>query len=89
VPTTTAQREAALDLESDEFLDLQRDRLEDVGKVDVLFDVIDPKSADSYAHKSYWLTASWLCDIVRSWSMNISDSGADKPPGALSSFCYW
>jgi NADPH:quinone reductase-like Zn-dependent oxidoreductase len=45
----TAHREAALDLEVDEFLDLQRDRLEDVGEVDVVFDVIGGEILDRSA----------------------------------------
>jgi NADPH:quinone reductase-like Zn-dependent oxidoreductase len=36
----TEHRETVLGLGADIFLDLQRDRLEDVGKVDVVFDVI-------------------------------------------------
>jgi NADPH:quinone reductase-like Zn-dependent oxidoreductase len=36
----TEHRETVLDLGVDTFLDLQRDHLEDVGKVDVVFDVI-------------------------------------------------
>ena len=36
----TAQRETVLGLEADAFLDLQQDRLEDIGEVDVVFDVI-------------------------------------------------
>ena len=45
----TAHREAALDLEVDEFLDLQRDRLEDVGEVDVVFDVMGGEILDRSA----------------------------------------
>jgi NADPH:quinone reductase-like Zn-dependent oxidoreductase len=36
----TEHRDTVLGLDADIFLDLQRDRLEDVGKVDVVFDVI-------------------------------------------------
>jgi NADPH:quinone reductase-like Zn-dependent oxidoreductase len=36
----TEHRDTVLGLDADTFLDLQRDRLEDVGKVDVVFDVI-------------------------------------------------
>jgi NADPH:quinone reductase-like Zn-dependent oxidoreductase len=44
-----AQREAALDLGVDEFVDLQRDQLEDVGQVDVVFDVVGGEILDRSA----------------------------------------
>ena len=45
----TAQKEAVLDLGVDEYLDLQRDRPEDVGEVDVVFDVIGGEILDRSA----------------------------------------
>ena len=45
----TAQREAVLDLGADAFLDLQGDRLEDIGEVDVVFDVIGGEILDRSA----------------------------------------
>jgi NADPH:quinone reductase-like Zn-dependent oxidoreductase len=45
----TAQREAVLGLEADAFLDLQQDRLEDIGEVDVVFDVIGGEILDRSA----------------------------------------
>jgi NADPH:quinone reductase-like Zn-dependent oxidoreductase len=45
----TTHREAVLDLGADAFLDLQRDRLEDIGEVDVVFDVIGGEILDRSA----------------------------------------
>ena len=45
----TAQRETVLGLEADAFLDLQQDRLEDIGEVDVVFDVIGGEILDRSA----------------------------------------
>ena len=45
----TAQRETVLDLGVDAFLDLQQDRMEDVGEVDVVFDVIGGEILDRSA----------------------------------------
>ena len=45
----TAQRETVLDLEVDAFLDLQQDRLEDIGEVDVVFDVVGGEILDRSA----------------------------------------
>jgi NADPH:quinone reductase-like Zn-dependent oxidoreductase len=45
----TAQREAVLDLGADVFLELQLDRLEDIGEVDVVFDVIGGEILDRSA----------------------------------------
>jgi NADPH:quinone reductase-like Zn-dependent oxidoreductase len=45
----TAQRETVLGLEVDAFLDLQQDRLEDVGEVDVVFDAIGGEILDRSA----------------------------------------
>jgi NADPH:quinone reductase-like Zn-dependent oxidoreductase len=45
----TAQREAVLDLGADAFLELQLDRLEDIGQVDVVFDVIGGEILDRSA----------------------------------------
>jgi NADPH:quinone reductase-like Zn-dependent oxidoreductase len=45
----TAQRKTMLDLEVDAFLDLQQDRLEDVGEVDVVFDVVGGEILDRSA----------------------------------------
>ncbi len=44
-----AQRETVLGLGADEFVDLQHDRLEDVGEVDVVFDVIGGEILDRSA----------------------------------------
>ena len=45
----TAQRETVLDLQVDAFLDLQQDRLEDIGEVDVVFDVVGGEILDRSA----------------------------------------
>ena len=45
----TAHSQAARDLEVEEFLDLEHDRLEDVGEVDVVFDVIGGEILDRSA----------------------------------------
>jgi NADPH:quinone reductase-like Zn-dependent oxidoreductase len=45
----TTQRETVLGLGADAFVDLQRDRLEDIGKVDVVFDVIGGEILDRSA----------------------------------------
>jgi NADPH:quinone reductase-like Zn-dependent oxidoreductase len=45
----TAQREAVLDLGADAFLDLQHDQLEDIGQVDVVFDVLGGEILDRSA----------------------------------------
>jgi len=45
----TAQRDAALDLHVDAFLDLERDSLEDAGQVDLVFDVIGGEILDRSA----------------------------------------
>lgn len=45
----TPQKEQAVDLGVHEFLDLQQDRLEDVGKVDMVFDVIGGEILDRSA----------------------------------------
>lgn len=45
----TAQRDAVLDLGAAIFLDLQQDRLDDVGQVDVVFDVIGGEVLDRSA----------------------------------------
>jgi NADPH:quinone reductase-like Zn-dependent oxidoreductase len=45
----TAQRDTVLGLEADAFLDLQQDRLEDIGEVDVVFDVIGGEVLDRSA----------------------------------------
>ncbi len=45
----TAHRETVLDLGVDAFLDLQQDRLEDIGKVDVVFDVLGGEILDRSA----------------------------------------
>jgi NADPH:quinone reductase-like Zn-dependent oxidoreductase len=45
----TARRDAVLELGADQFLDLERDRLEDVGKVDVIFDVLGGEILDRSA----------------------------------------
>jgi len=45
----TAHREGVLDLGADAFLDLQLDRLEDIGEVDVVFDVIGGEILDRSA----------------------------------------
>jgi NADPH:quinone reductase-like Zn-dependent oxidoreductase len=45
----TTQREAVLSLEADAFLDLQQDRMEDIGQVDVVFDVIGGEVLDRSA----------------------------------------
>ena len=44
-----AQRDTVLGLGADEFVDLQHDRLEDVGEVDVVFDVIGGEILDRSA----------------------------------------
>ena len=45
----TAQRDAVIDLGADAFLDLQQDRLDDVGQVDVVLDVIGGEILDRSA----------------------------------------
>jgi NADPH:quinone reductase-like Zn-dependent oxidoreductase len=45
----TAQRETVLDLGADAFLDLQQDRMENIGEVDVVFDVIGGEILDRSA----------------------------------------
>jgi NADPH:quinone reductase-like Zn-dependent oxidoreductase len=45
----TTQRDTVLGLEADAFLDLQQDRLEDIGEVDVVFDVIGGEILDRSA----------------------------------------
>ena len=45
----TAQKDTVLGLGADTFLDLQQDRLEDIGKVDVVFDVIGGEILDRSA----------------------------------------
>ena len=45
----TAQRETVLGLHADAFLDMQRDRLEELGEVDVVFDVIGGEILDRSA----------------------------------------
>jgi NADPH:quinone reductase-like Zn-dependent oxidoreductase len=45
----TAQRDTVLGLDADAFLDLQQDRLEDIGEVDVVFDVIGGEILDRSA----------------------------------------
>jgi NADPH:quinone reductase-like Zn-dependent oxidoreductase len=45
----TAHRQTVLDLGVDAFLDLQQDRLEDIGKVDVVFDVLGGEILDRSA----------------------------------------
>jgi NADPH:quinone reductase-like Zn-dependent oxidoreductase len=45
----TAQRDTALGLGADAFVDLQQDRLEDIGQVDVVFDVIGGEVLDRSA----------------------------------------
>ena len=45
----TAQKDTVLGLGADAFLDLQQDRLEDIGKVDVVFDVIGGEILDRSA----------------------------------------
>jgi NADPH:quinone reductase-like Zn-dependent oxidoreductase len=44
-----AHQQAVLDLGADDFIDLQHDRLEDVGKVDVVFDVLGGEILDRSA----------------------------------------
>jgi NADPH:quinone reductase-like Zn-dependent oxidoreductase len=45
----TAQRDTVLGLDADAFLDLEQDRLEDIGEVDVVFDVIGGEILDRSA----------------------------------------
>ena len=45
----TAQRDAVIGLGADAFLDLQQDRLEDIGEIDVVFDVIGGENLDGSA----------------------------------------
>src|SRR5215208_852246 len=45
----TMQSETVLSLEADAFLDLQQDRMEDIGQVDVVFDVIGGEVLDRSA----------------------------------------
>lgn len=46
----SVQRDTVLDLQADAFLDLQQGRLEDIGQVDVVFDVIGGEILDRSAH---------------------------------------
>ena len=67
----TAQKEAVLDLGVDEYLDLQRDRPEDIGEVDVVFDVIGGEILDR--------SANWCVRAVLSLP--------SRPGGTARSFC--
>ncbi len=72
----TAQKETVLGHGVDEFLDLQQDRLEDVGKVDVVFDVLGGEILDRSAQ------------VVRSGGslVTIAEPPRVRPEGAQAIF---